>query len=77
MKRWWIVEEPDWRPRPDFRIADDRWTGYHDPVTGTRLPYNAPRQPPAHHHPGAPGGFDSRCPHCIYQRSRTQGDRER
>lgn len=65
----------DWSPMPDFREPDDRWTGYHDPVTGVRLPYNRPKPRPPHTHPDAPGGFDSRCGLCVHLRSLRSRDR--
>jgi hypothetical protein len=39
----------DWRPVPSFKQFDERWTGgCHDPVTGARLPYDAPKHQPDH-----------------------------
>jgi hypothetical protein len=70
-----LAEWLSWRPTPVFREPDDRWTGYHDPVTGSRLPYTKPIEVRGHYHPEALGGFDSRCGHCVYLRS--LGNRER
>jgi hypothetical protein len=64
-----------WRPTPSFREPDDRWTGYHDLVTGVRLPYVKPIEIKGHYHPEAPGGFDGRCDHCVYLRSLGNRDR--
>jgi hypothetical protein len=50
---------------------DDRWTGYHDPATGVRLPYNPPKREPDHYHPE---GVKALCGACIQAR---MGARER
>lgn len=60
----------DWRPTPSFKQPDDRWTGYHDPVTGIKLPYNRPTVIKGHYHPGT--GYDDRCGACIDLRSRAR-----
>jgi hypothetical protein len=51
-----------WHPVPSFKQYDDRWTGYHDPVTGVRLPYNPPKPLPPHDH--GENRFDDRCGLC-------------
>lgn len=53
----------NWRPVPSFKEFDDRWTGYHDPCTGVRLPYNPPIREVSHYHPET--GFDDRCGACV------------
>jgi hypothetical protein len=53
------------------RPVDDRWSGYHDPVTGIRLPYNPPKRESNHYHPE---GVNALCGACIQAR---MGSRER
>lgn len=63
-----------WFPTRFSEAPDDRWTGYHDPVTGVRLPYTRPINHEGHYHPES-NGFDARCDHC--QSLRNLGGRER